>query len=153
MLAAGCLRCSKPLVISYNSKIVIAAGAVLTLSAQPAHHRRWTAAYSSLFQGDGTVKFSGSANFLVMPEWWMRKEEVASGDFSPAFDRLKLACRDVKCTIIWTQPGKISKPLTLNPRLGFHSSNSPGLNGVGTNLGIDFQVGGCGGDPCWHAGD
>ena len=135
------MLCSKPLIIAYNSKITVAAGKTLVLTAQPVHHRRWTAAYGSLFQGPGTMKFGGKASFWVLPEWFMLQKEAASGDFSPALDRVKAACKDVSCTILWTQPGaSLSRPLALTPRLGFLSSPT-GLNLKGQGaVGMEFQV-------------
>ncbi|KAL6785451.1 hypothetical protein ACKKBF_B00310 [Auxenochlorella protothecoides x Auxenochlorella symbiontica] len=112
----------KPLVTGRFLSVKLAAGAVLTLSAQPRFPR------GRVISGAGRVVFSGPGPFWILPDWWMGPS--SNTDASVALAAARAACASTLCHIIVTGQTRLSSPLTLTPSLLIWGSARSFLTGT-----------------------
>lgn len=106
---------SKPLVLGSALGVVVAAGATLTLYAQPMYGQQ------ALFSGPGAVRFAGDAEFIVFPEWF---EQWGDTNESPALRRMTEACAWARCTAVLTMPVTLATTWSVGPNLNIWSTAS-----------------------------
>lgn len=124
---------TKPLVLGAGVTIQVAAGATLTLAAQPVLPRQ------QVFSGPGSVRFQASAGgpeFAVWPEWW-------GGDsLSDSLDLIAQSCASARCLVVLTKSYGLRRPWRVTPNVLPWSGNNAELHPEGGNKqGVVFAPG------------
>ncbi|KAL4441067.1 hypothetical protein ABPG77_010498 [Micractinium sp. CCAP 211/92] len=124
---------TKPLVLGLGVTIQVAAGATLTLAAQPVLPRQ------QVFSGPGSVRFQASAGtpeFAVWPEWW------GGASFSDSLDLIASSCAAARCLVVLTKSYGLRRPWRITPNLLPWSGTNAELHPEGGNTqGVVFASG------------
>ncbi|KAL4451467.1 hypothetical protein ABPG75_007129 [Micractinium tetrahymenae] len=124
---------TKPLVLGIGATVEVAAGATLTLAAQPVLPRQ------RVFYGSGSVRFQagdGALQFAVLPEWW------GGGSFSDTLDLVARSCAGARCLVVLTRSYGLRRPWRLNPSLlPWSGANSELHPELGNRQGVVFASG------------
>lgn len=126
---------TKPLVLGVGVTVQVAAGATLTLAAQPVLPRQ------QVFTGPGSVRFQVSAStpeFQVLPEWW----GGSISSLSDTLDQITRSCAGARCLVVLTRSYGLSRPWRVTPTLLPWSGANSELHPEGGNKqGVVFAAG------------